>query len=263
MSSQAFRNWSKQGQRPGVRHSHLFPRARGLSVKVFGDSGLKYAHDGLTWSFLRWYLLCWKTPKKSLTLRPLQGGHTWRHVEGGGTAPSKKRSRSGKKQRAKETNFFTYGAPLVSLVSVSSPIKTIYFFLFSAYSDVFYFSFLSDYPAWSFKNSSPFMPPEWLKPKDQNPLRPGPSMTLQTWLLSSPLFTSVLTMTYSNRPDCFCPQVPCIPFYLKHILWCERLLLSLLPQVNSCFSFCCQLKYHFFTYTFPDLYPISLHKHTQ
>ena len=43
--------------------SHLCPGARGLGESV----DLENIHDDPAWSFLRCYLLCWKTPKKSLT----------------------------------------------------------------------------------------------------------------------------------------------------------------------------------------------------
>ena len=55
--------------------SHLLPKTRGPGIKVLEVTGLGEPYDNLAWSPLRCYLLCWNTPKTSLPLCPLQGGH--------------------------------------------------------------------------------------------------------------------------------------------------------------------------------------------
>ena len=59
MSSQASPNRSERRQGLGDQHKSLIPWSRGgLGIKVFSDSGLAYAHNGLAWSLLRCYVLC-------------------------------------------------------------------------------------------------------------------------------------------------------------------------------------------------------------
>ena len=65
--------------------SHLFPGARGrrgavLGVQMSSSYGLEYVHGDLTQALLRYYLLCWKTPKISLSSCILQEEYTWRCV---------------------------------------------------------------------------------------------------------------------------------------------------------------------------------------
>lgn len=51
--------------------SHIYPGARGLDESMV----LENIHDNPTQSLLRYYLLCWKIPKRSLTPWPSQRVH--------------------------------------------------------------------------------------------------------------------------------------------------------------------------------------------
>lgn len=82
MFSQAYRNQSKQGQGPGVQHESLIPwnqgvlaSSRGLAQGVWNKHMMTLPRHSID--------IIQKTPKKSLTPYPLQGGLTLRHLQHG------------------------------------------------------------------------------------------------------------------------------------------------------------------------------------
>lgn len=78
VSSQTYRSGSEQDRVHTSFISRSFPEARGLGVQISSVCGLEQAHDTSAQSFLRYHLLCWKTPKISSSLYPLERGHTLR-----------------------------------------------------------------------------------------------------------------------------------------------------------------------------------------
>lgn len=90
-----------------------FLGARGLGVEMSSASGLEYTHDGLVWSFLRYYLLCWTTPKILLTVVPYKDIHLdicREQVQVLARVEARKEAKETKQNR-----FFFHGVPLVSL----------------------------------------------------------------------------------------------------------------------------------------------------
>lgn len=82
-----------------VSISHLFLEARGLGVEIVQRQWLRY------------YPSCWKPPKISSVLCPLQGRRSLSHVWGGGAGPSKNKSRT--RSKGEKKSFFFHGVPVV------------------------------------------------------------------------------------------------------------------------------------------------------
>lgn len=66
--SQASRNWSEQGQGPNVHHKALIPWSqRVLALRCLAPAFWDMLMMVPLRPFLRYYLLCWKTAKISLS----------------------------------------------------------------------------------------------------------------------------------------------------------------------------------------------------
>lgn len=120
VSSETSRNWSEWGQGPGVLCQAHIPWSQ---WSWCGDIELQCNRQTTALSLPRDHLLCWKTPKMSLSLCPLQGGHVWRWdmCREGGAGPSKNGSR--KRSKGEKTSLFFHEGPAVGVHGSYSEIS--------------------------------------------------------------------------------------------------------------------------------------------